>query len=408
MVESRQNEALAMICAFPIISAIFVILRTYSRYLSRNFGWDDYLILLSTLLLLGQTLTIYKYVLVSGTGYHVYDLPKQSIAEKITALKWSFAVQMFYHPLMCAIRASIIMFLFRMKDYRRRIRYTLHIVFWLNVGYTVAASLGNTLQCNPVQYTWLRPEMDQYDAVGNVTVKGGTCFDSRTFVLASCALSIFMDLIIIPIPSIMVWNLQMSVKTKTLVVLVMSLGWIATGVSVGRFIVYYYRFAPTNLDRTWDIGVVISIAEPAVHVITACAPATKGLFRMLFPSFDSDYYTYDESHVPYAPTNTKQFGSRTTASNQRPSTGGFNFGLSSKSVEEGHDIVITERPQPSPRGEDVYGMKPLGSVDSRENIGHGDYEPTRTARASRANTDHSKVEGDFMVAEPVHVLEHAK
>lgn len=179
----------------------------------------------------------------SGTGYHVYDLPKQTTSEKITALKWSFAVQMFYHPLMCAIRASIILFLFRMKDYRRRIRYSLHLVckflplcssvsrltlrptVWLNVGYTVATSLGNTLQCNPVQYTWLRPVMDQYDDKGNVTVKGGTCFDSRTFVLSSCALSIFMDLIIIPIPSIMVWNLQMSVKTKTLVVLVMSLGW---------------------------------------------------------------------------------------------------------------------------------------------------------------------------------------
>lgn len=143
MTESRQNEALAMICFFPILSTIFVALRTYSRYLSRNFGCDDYLILLSTLLLLGQTLTIYKCmyfvnnetlyilnhidVLVSGTGYHVYDLPKQTIAEKITALKWSFAVQMFYHPLMCAIRASIIMFLFRMKDYRRRIRISLHI-----------------------------------------------------------------------------------------------------------------------------------------------------------------------------------------------------------------------------------------------------------------------------------------
>lgn len=67
MVESRQNEALAMICAFPVISTIFVILRTYSRYLSRNFGWDDYLILLSTLLLLGQTVTIYKctYLVIS-------------------------------------------------------------------------------------------------------------------------------------------------------------------------------------------------------------------------------------------------------------------------------------------------------------------------------------------------------
>lgn len=60
MVASRQTEALVLVCLFPVLSTIFVLLRTYSRYLSRNFGWDDYLILLSTLLLLGQTLTVYK------------------------------------------------------------------------------------------------------------------------------------------------------------------------------------------------------------------------------------------------------------------------------------------------------------------------------------------------------------
>lgn len=49
-----------MICVFPVLSTIFVILRLYSRYLSRNFGWDDHLIVLSTVLLLGQTLTVYK------------------------------------------------------------------------------------------------------------------------------------------------------------------------------------------------------------------------------------------------------------------------------------------------------------------------------------------------------------
>ncbi|KAH6616599.1 hypothetical protein C7974DRAFT_48128 [Boeremia exigua] len=405
MVESRQNEALVMICLFPIISAIFVILRMYSRYLGRNFGMDDHLILLATVLLLGQTLTIYKYVVISGTGYHVYDLPKQTNAEKLPALKWSFAVQMIYHPLMCAIRASIIMFLFRMKDNRRRIRYSLHVVFWLNVGYTIATSIVNTLQCTPIQYTWLRPVMDQYDANGKVTVPGGTCIQSRTFVLSSCALSIFMDLIIIPIPSIMVWNLQMRAKTKALVVLVMSLGWIATGVSVGRFIVYYYRFAPTNLDRTWDIGVVISVAEPAAHVITACAPATKGLIRMLFPSFNSEYPTYDENYATYTPSNSK-LGSG-TASKQRRSMG-FNFGLSTKGAEEGQDVVITERERNNTKDEDVFGMKPLGSVDSREHIGHDDYDQSTHGAASKANTEYSKDDNDINQTEPQHVLGYAK
>jgi hypothetical protein len=96
---------------------------------------------------------------------------------------------------------------------------------WLNVGYTVGTSLANVLQCDPVPYAWRRPEMDQYDANGKVIALGGQCIQSRTFILSSCALSIFMDLIIMPIPSLMVWNLQMSVKTKCLVVLVMSMGW---------------------------------------------------------------------------------------------------------------------------------------------------------------------------------------
>jgi structural maintenance of chromosome 2 len=109
--------------------------------------------------------------------------------------------------------------------------------------YTVSTTIVNVVQCkqtarvtteaytdhdpntgNPVQYAWNRPAMDTIDADGNV-VKGGKCIESRAFILSSCALSIFMDLIIIPIPSIMVWNLQMDRKTKTLVVAVMSLGW---------------------------------------------------------------------------------------------------------------------------------------------------------------------------------------
>ena len=87
---------------------------------------------------------------------------------------------------------------------------------------------------------------------------------------------------------------------------------------------------------------------------------------------------------------------------------GFNFGLSSKGIEEGHDVVITQR-EHSPRGEDVYGMKPLGSVDSREQIGHDDYETsTHDARASKANTEYSKESSDIIEASPKHVLGHAK
>lgn len=295
------------------------------------------------------------------------------------------------------IRASIIMFLFRMKDNRRRIRYSLHAVFWLNVGYAVGTFLVNILQCQPARYVWSKPAMDHVDANGD-TVEGGKCIDARTFILTSCALSIFMDLIIIPIPSIMVWNLQMCRRTKVLVVFVMSLVWIATGVSVGRFVVYYYRFAPTMKDRTWNIGIAISIAEPAVHIMTACAPATKCLFRYLFPYWGSqrpsDYY--DE----------RSTANRTDWSNKsgrgRTSRGLSNFRFS---LDEGpaEPVLMTpghtaQSSQADFKDGRTYDGKRMDGLEDR-NLDDG----VGIARTSCSNTAYTK-SSEPTEAEPKHCL----
>jgi len=131
--------------------------------------------------------------------------------------------------------------------------------------------------------------------------------------------------------------------------------WIATGVSVGRFIVYYYRMAPDNKDKTWDIGVAISIAEPAVHMMTACAPATKRLFRYLFPYFARSRTTgnYYEDRV----TTNKSIGVRRNFNR-------FSFGLN-KDEEEGAE-EIGMAPKKDGDADRGFGMKRLSTVDSRE------------------------------------------
>ena len=241
--------------------------------------------------------------------------------------------------------------------------------------------------------------MDSVDADGNV-VPGGTCIDARTFILVSCGLSILMDVIIMPIPSIMVWNLQMHRRTKVLVVFVMSLGWIATGVSVGRFIVYYYRFAPTNTDRTWDIGIAISIAEPAVHIMTACAPATKCLFRYLFPQYGSDRHT---SYYPHG-----------TATGHRPSKfgsygskmiGNFDFALpNNRDAEIDMEIGGAPRTLPLPpenKNESVVELKAKGSSDSSELVG----APPRKMSCSKTACTESS---EQVEAEPKYFLGRAR
>jgi hypothetical protein len=60
MVESRQEECLTIIAIFLVLAFVFTGTRVYSRYLGRNFGWDDYLIILSTFILLGESIATWK------------------------------------------------------------------------------------------------------------------------------------------------------------------------------------------------------------------------------------------------------------------------------------------------------------------------------------------------------------
>ncbi|KAF2712548.1 hypothetical protein K504DRAFT_401541 [Pleomassaria siparia CBS 279.74] len=344
MGEGRQTGALAIICFFPVLAAIFVGSRAYSRYLGRNPGWDDYLIYIALLLLMGETLSIYKYIVLSHTGYHKAEVPKQTAAQETVALQWSFVVQLLYHPLMGTIRASIVMFLFRVQDTRLHVHLALHVVFWIDVGYTVSTTLVNIFQCTPVRYAYARPMMDQEMDASGVAIKHGTCINSLAFILSSCVLSIFMDLIIMPIPTAMVWNLQMRRNTKIAVVIIMSMGWVATAVSVGRFIVYYYRFSPNNSDKMYDISLIISIVEPAVGIIAACAPAMKCLFR--FPDDTSSYATAVD--VP------SKHESKRRRSFTEP------YGMPQEYYDERPDYMAQE--------EETYGMGQLVKIGSSDRI----------------------------------------
>lgn len=60
MPESRQEEALAIIGIFTVLAYMFIGVRLWSRYLGRNFGWDDYLIGIAAVCFLGEVVTIWK------------------------------------------------------------------------------------------------------------------------------------------------------------------------------------------------------------------------------------------------------------------------------------------------------------------------------------------------------------
>ena len=156
----------------------------------------------------------------------------------------------------------------------------------------------------------------------------------------------------------------------------------ATVISVLRFIVYYYRFSPKQKDRTYNIGIVVSIAEPSVAIIAACAPALKSLISRLAPrlfsSRDANYYSGgSRSQTPRRSSNTKSSKKEMGLADVRPGT--FD--------------------------EEAYGMSRLGSLDSREGVVYvaEPEETMKTRRITCADFGDSDEEVDHV---PKHMLNH--
>ncbi|KAL2864103.1 uncharacterized protein BJX67DRAFT_384102 [Aspergillus lucknowensis] len=293
MPDNIQTEALAIILLFPILSTLVIILRCFSRFIIRQYGWDDVLIVIAWLLAVGQGATAWMYTKLSWQGYHIWDVPEQTIAQQVNAQKVNLANQLLYNPILAIVKASIIVFIFRLEDRRPIVRWNLHILFWLNLALMVAIFLADLFQCTPLHYMYDYPAMDlaAQQAAGadengmkdGKLVKGGTCIKQVEFFLVSAAFTILTDIWLLCIPTIVVWRLQMHRRRKIAIIAVLSMGVIVTAIGIARLAIYHHRFRPNNPDRTYNIGHTISSVEVNVAIITASATALPPLLSRFAP-----------------------------------------------------------------------------------------------------------------------------
>ncbi|KAL4931812.1 uncharacterized protein BDV17DRAFT_288396 [Aspergillus undulatus] len=298
MSDNIQTQALAIILIFPILSTLALTLRCISRSLSRQFGLDDTLIVLAWLLAIGQAITVW-------ICYHSWDIPKQSTKQQIQAQKVNLANQLLYNPILAIVKASVIVFLFRLEDRRPVIHWNLHVLFWVNLLLMVAIFLADLFQCTPLHYVYDYPAMDlaaQRAAGADETgmsngkvIKGGKCIGQIEFFLSSAALTVLTDIWLLCIPTMVVWRLQMNRRKKIAIIAVLSMGAIVTIIGIARLVIYAHRFRPNNNDPTYNIGHTISSVEVNVAIITASATALSTLINRFAPRIWSSRDHYNTS-----------------------------------------------------------------------------------------------------------------
>jgi hypothetical protein len=227
-----------------------------------------------------------KFVQLTQQGHHIWDIPTPTVHEQVEAEKWSMAQQLLYNPILCLVKASILIFLIRLGDKRKFIYWSSHILFWFNVGHMISVFFAALTQCLPVHMYWDHHHTDQI-IDGEVVNPNFTCFDTAVFSLVTAGLAILTDILILLIPVAMMWNLRMPIRRKIAVGAALSLGWVVAILGIVRFKIFYDFWFPSQdaIDPTYGVSITLSGIEVNVAIITACVPALKALVTRIAPQF---------------------------------------------------------------------------------------------------------------------------
>ncbi|KAG5810166.1 hypothetical protein H9Q74_005346 [Fusarium xylarioides] len=268
-IESRATQIAAIGYTFVILSSTATCLRVYCRgWIVKAFGADDWLALIAQFMFIvfcSYEITGVRY----GTGRHFKDIEPENIPR---AMQMWWTCEPTYVLTNMAIKASIAIFLLRICITR-----THKVIIWTITGITETYSLFFfllfVLQCRPTSLFWLRYTSNP---------PGGSCLDASVVAkafYAYSAISCLSDWTYSLLPIALVYNLQMSKRTKISVVGILAAGAIASSATIIRF---PYLYSLTDIDdflySTSDVA-IWSTVETGLGITASAVATLRPLLR---------------------------------------------------------------------------------------------------------------------------------
>ncbi|KAK1672538.1 CFEM domain-containing protein [Colletotrichum godetiae] len=273
---SLQHTGFFVLFFFPTIALLVVGLRVYSRVTTKQFGWDDGLICFAMADSMAETAASYMGMRLGFIGIHVYDIPLE--ADSRLGSLWNYIIQLLYNPILAIVKTSVLMFLLRLSGQKRSVRYAIHALNVFNIALGIAIFTTIIFQCQPISYFW--------EKAGRNPPTEGKCIDMAAFYVSTASLTIFTDVLALALPFWIFLGLKMPLRVKMALLAVFGLGAVVTAVSVLRLAwLIEISYHINQQDPTYDIRFTYSAVETNLAIITASAPALRGLFLRWFPKF---------------------------------------------------------------------------------------------------------------------------
>ena len=118
---------------------------------------------------------------------------------------------MLYALAITIAKISILLFYRRIFNTIVTFRYATYIVGGFCLLWFLVVMLVSALQCHPVSYAWDK-------------MVDGTCIDLRAMYYSFTISNVALDVIINVMPVRLIWKLQLSIKKKILLTIIMLMG----------------------------------------------------------------------------------------------------------------------------------------------------------------------------------------
>jgi len=270
-----QLTCLGVIYGTPLLASIFVILRIYTRRkLNLRLSWDDWLIILPLLLSIALIGPSHRHVKMWHVGVHIWEVPPNEIEPNYDEY---YAVVMAFNllniPILPLVKASIILLLLRAGSVIEWLKRVLYAILVFTVGSALIPWFLYIFICPPLTGNTWKPR-----TFGNLHCMGRHKM-GEMLIWVTCA-NLLTDVLILPIPFIIVRRMMSArLRSRLVVLVVFTCSLAVTAIGAAKIYLSYRDRLYTlfNPDWTYPIDYCINHIENNVAIIVANIPILRGL-----------------------------------------------------------------------------------------------------------------------------------
>ncbi|KAK1753820.1 hypothetical protein QBC47DRAFT_48216 [Echria macrotheca] len=254
----------AVLC--PVFATSICSLRLYTaHHILKRFHLDDWLIIVALIFALAFSI-VNLIQLGNGAGRHLWDVPLADFNRfvKLGGIGGSLT----YNLSTLFIKVSILQFYQRFPS-SRSFQLAVYATIFVAVGYCIPQSISWLYHCRPIVRYW------------DFTIPG-TCIRDEDY-LASAALNVATDIIILLLPIWLAFPLRLPARQKVGVICILMAGGFVCAVSIVRLAAIVSGLRDPDITWHYVKNLVWCLVEMYVGIICACLPCLKPFFQRYFP-----------------------------------------------------------------------------------------------------------------------------